>query len=177
MKVVLKKLPDGESKLVSWESQSPDRSGAFRCHIGDTPMNVEFRSDESKNGQLIVDGRVTPFCITRSRSRVDLWVGGRVYAFEVVEPSARRTGGSRAATTTELTAPMPGTVLRVNVSAGDPFAAHQPLIILESMKMEMTLSIPHDGRITELACRVGQLVDMGAVLARIEPKQDEDSTS
>ncbi|MEK6676171.1 MAG: biotin/lipoyl-containing protein, partial [Planctomycetota bacterium] len=152
--------------------------GRFLCHIDDTHVEGEVHSNDRGEGRLIVFGQVTPFYVARSKSKIDVWIRGRVYSFERVEMSARRAGGASAGPTrTELTAPMPGTVLRVNVSAGDTFTAHQPLIILESMKMEMTLSVPHGGRITTLHCQVGQLVDMSAVLARITPKQDEDSVS
>jgi len=39
---------------------------------------------------------------------------------------------------------------------------------MESMKMETTLSVPHPGRIVDLRCRPGELVEMGAVLANVE---------
>jgi biotin carboxyl carrier protein len=64
---------------------------------------------------------------------------------------------------------MPGTVRKINVAPGDHFEAHQPLVVMESMKMEMSLSMPHPGTVAQLSCEVGQLVDMGAVLLRVAP--------
>ena len=68
---------------------------------------------------------------------------------------------------------MPGTILKILIDEGETFAAHEPIIIMESMKMEMSLSAPHAGRVTKIECQVDQLVDMGAVLARLEGIDDD----
>lgn len=67
-----------------------------------------------------------------------------------------------------LLAPMPGSVLRVGAAVGDEVEAGQPLIWLEAMKMEHTITAPTKGVLTELNVGAGQQVDVGAVLARIE---------
>jgi len=63
---------------------------------------------------------------------------------------------------------MPGSILHVNASPGDVFAAHAPLVVMVSMKMEMTLTVPHAGKVKEVCCQPGQLVEIGAVLMRFE---------
>ena len=70
-----------------------------------------------------------------------------------------------------LLAPMPGTVIRLGASPGDRVVAGQPLLWLEAMKMEHTIGAPADGVLAELAVVVGQLVDVGAVLAVLEPEE------
>lgn len=67
-----------------------------------------------------------------------------------------------------LLAPMPGSVLRIGAAVGDPVTAGQPLVWLEAMKMEHTVTAPGDGVLAELNVDVGQQVDVGAVLARVE---------
>ena len=67
-----------------------------------------------------------------------------------------------------LLAPMPGSVLRVGASVGDTVTAGQPLIWLEAMKMEHTVTAPSDGVLAELNVEAGQQVDVGAVLARVD---------
>ncbi len=64
-----------------------------------------------------------------------------------------------------LLAPMPGTVVRLAVSAGDSVRAGDPLLWLEAMKMEHRISAPADGVVAELPVEVGQQVEVGAVLA------------
>ncbi|MGK2868017.1 MAG: biotin carboxylase N-terminal domain-containing protein [Mycobacterium sp.] len=74
-----------------------------------------------------------------------------------------------------LLAPMPGSVVRVGAAAGDTVTAGQPLIWLEAMKMEHTITAPSGGVLTELTVQAGQQVEVGAVLARIESPEGDQS--
>jgi pyruvate carboxylase subunit A/propionyl-CoA carboxylase alpha chain len=74
-----------------------------------------------------------------------------------------------------LLAPMPGSVVRVGAAAGDSVTAGQPLIWLEAMKMEHTITAPSAGVLTELNVQAGQQVEVGAVMARIENAQGDQS--
>ena len=67
-----------------------------------------------------------------------------------------------------LTAPMPGTVVRVLVGEGDEVGAGQLLLVLEAMKMEQPVVAPHAGRVASLPYGEGDLVPGGAVLAEME---------
>ncbi|WP_102419717.1 biotin carboxylase N-terminal domain-containing protein [Mycobacterium sp. 4858] len=72
-----------------------------------------------------------------------------------------------------LVAPMPGNVIRLGAEIGDNVTAGQPLIWLEAMKMEHTITAPSDGLLAELNVETGQQVEVGAVLARVEAPQPE----
>ena len=70
-----------------------------------------------------------------------------------------------------LLAPMPGNVIRLGAAVGDTVTAGQPLIWLEAMKMEHTISAPTDGVLTQLDVKPGDQVEVGATLARVENSQ------
>lgn len=74
------------------------------------------------------------------------------------DPDAALAAGS-------LVAPMPGTVVRLAVQAGDPVKAGDPLLWLEAMKMEHRIAAPADGVVAELPVTVGQQVEVGTILA------------
>ncbi|MGV0779282.1 ATP-binding protein [Mycolicibacterium sp. XJ775] len=74
-----------------------------------------------------------------------------------------------------LLAPMPGSVVRVGAAVGDTVTAGQPLIWLEAMKMEHTIAAPEDGVLAELNVAAGQQVEVGAILARVENPEGEQS--
>ena len=78
-------------------------------------------------------------------------------------PSAGRTE-----TAGSLHAPMPGRIVRVEVSEGDAVSDGQPLIVLEAMKMEHTLRAPHEGTVMSVNCRVGDQVEGNDVLIVVE---------
>jgi acetyl/propionyl-CoA carboxylase alpha subunit len=72
-----------------------------------------------------------------------------------------------------LVAPMPGNVIRLGAAVGDTVTAGQPLIWLEAMKMEHTITAPTDGVLTQLDVTTGQQVEVGAVLARVEAPESQ----
>ncbi|SMD13730.1 acetyl/propionyl/methylcrotonyl-CoA carboxylase subunit alpha [Kibdelosporangium aridum] len=84
-------------------------------------------------------------------------------------PVPRFTDPSSQAAPGSLLAPMPGTVVRVAVSAGDQVEQGQPLLWLEAMKMEHKITAPAAGTLSSLPVAAGQQVDLGAVLAVVTP--------
>jgi acetyl/propionyl-CoA carboxylase alpha subunit len=67
-----------------------------------------------------------------------------------------------------LTAPMPGTVIKVLTQAGDHVHARQPLLVLEAMKMETPLTSPYDAVVRAVNVAEGDEVAGGAVLVELE---------
>ena len=67
-----------------------------------------------------------------------------------------------------LTAPMPGKIIAVKAAVGDAVKAGDPLIIMEAMKMEMTLDAPRDGIIESLTADIDALVADGDLLLSLE---------
>jgi propionyl-CoA carboxylase alpha chain len=82
-------------------------------------------------------------------------------------PRFAEPGGSAAAGS--LLAPMPGTVVRIAVAPGDHVGARDPIVVLEAMKMEHAVRAPAAGVVTGVNVLVGQAVDTGAELARVDP--------
>jgi acetyl/propionyl-CoA carboxylase alpha subunit len=73
-----------------------------------------------------------------------------------------------AAEQSEVTAPMPGTVLRVLVAEGDRVEARQPLVVLEAMKMETPLLSPYDASVRAVHVAEGDAVAGGALLVELD---------
>jgi acetyl-CoA/propionyl-CoA carboxylase biotin carboxyl carrier protein len=73
-----------------------------------------------------------------------------------------------AAVSGELIAPMQGTILKVLVAPGDEVAAGDPLVVLEAMKMETTISAPRDGTVTSIGVEAGVTAGAGQVLVVVE---------
>jgi acetyl/propionyl-CoA carboxylase alpha subunit len=106
-------------------------------------------------------------------------VGDVVYADSALGHSAlveqeRFPDPSAVAHAGSLLAPMPGTVVRVEVSVGDVVEAGAALLAIEAMKMEHTIFAPTAGVVTELPISVGAQVDSGAVLAVLEEEESDD---
>jgi len=67
-----------------------------------------------------------------------------------------------------LHAPMPGKVIRVDVSVGEVVSEGSVLLVMEAMKMEHTLRSPHPGTVTQVLCEPNDQVESGAVLVVVE---------
>lgn len=77
-------------------------------------------------------------------------------------PAAVPAGGEKIA------APMPGTILAVNVAVGDTVEKGAVLMVLEAMKMENEIMAPCSGKVTFVGVTKGQSVNTGAPLCTIE---------
>jgi 3-methylcrotonyl-CoA carboxylase alpha subunit len=82
--------------------------------------------------------------------------------------SAARDHAAGAASS-NVTAPMPGTVVRVSVAAGESVEARRPLVVLEAMKMETPLTAPYDATVKAVHVEEGDRVVGGALLVELEP--------
>ena len=77
-------------------------------------------------------------------------------------PAAAPAGGE------QVTAPMPGTILSINVAAGDTVKRGQVLMVLEAMKMENEIMCPCDGKIASVNTSKGASVESGTLLCVIQ---------
>ncbi len=83
-----------------------------------------------------------------------------------VDLESHRHGPTEGAST--VIAPMPGTVIRVEVEAGDEVRARQPLVVLEAMKMEIPVHSPFEGIVNTVHVAPGDRVAGGALLVELE---------
>ena len=105
-------------------------------------------------------------------------VNGTVYEIELEEltgaaPSAPAAPAAPAAAAApaggeQVTSPMPGTILSINVAAGDTVKRGQVLMILEAMKMENEIMCPCDGKIASVNTSKGSSVESGTLLCVIQ---------
>jgi 3-methylcrotonyl-CoA carboxylase alpha subunit len=112
-------------------------------------------------------GRTT--LVSVAGSAPALWACAHGLTYELdVDASSRVRAGARAAGDA-MTPPMPATVVKVIVAAGATVEAGAPVVILEAMKMELTIRATHAGIVRAVRCAVGDLVKPGAVLVEIDP--------
>lgn len=100
-------------------------------------------------------------------------IGGRKIEVGVEDERRRRiremTGGGPAAQgPTEVRAPMPGKIVRVDVEPGQEVEEGAPLVVMEAMKMENELNAERPGTVKDVSVEAGQTVNQSDLLVRIE---------
>lgn len=130
---------------------------------GEREYKVQITSDGA-----IVDGRETAipahaYTVADGDRRL-VFLNGEVFEFEVARQGRRRS----AAHASSLSAPMPATVTRINITAGDAVKKGDTLIVLEAMKMELPVRAPADGIVQTVGCKAGELVQPGVALVTLK---------
>ena len=125
-----------------------------------------------RDGEYIVtiDGRTHVVYVAGDKG--DRWVhwNGQVFRrpFEQLAPGAPHTAGAaRSSGNQSLGAPMPAKVLKVSVEPGAAVKAGDTLVVLEAMKMELPVRADADAVVSRVHCRVGELVQAGALLVEL----------
>ncbi len=154
----------------------------FRVQHGDTAFTAETQGE----GVVVVDGvrwTVTPCGPSRYRvtspdgpvtvvavagAAPAVWATAQGRTCELdVDPSGRARAATRTAAG-DMTPPMPATVVKLAVHEGDRVETGAPVVVLEAMKMELTIRASHGGIVRAVRCAVGDLVRPGTVLVEID---------
>ena len=136
---------------------------------GGEPHDVEVPAEYVALVRPVADGR---FAITDrgewrlARDGDTIWIAHNGWAWPLREVSA--ANAQAGLLDGQLRAPMPGQVLLVPVAVGDTVSEGDPVVVLESMKMELVMSAPTDGTVAELTVAVGDRVTLEQPLARVQ---------
>lgn len=141
-----------------------DRHRGQVTHAGAT-HDVRLVSAADHTVHLLVDGRPEHAVLNVQRGAVDVVHRGQRWAWERPDPFGDHAVAAGDGT---LLAPMPGTVLAVNVTEGQDVAEGETLGVMEAMKMELALKAPFAGTVTTVGATTGDLVKLGAVLFTVE---------
>jgi biotin carboxyl carrier protein len=82
-------------------------------------------------------------------------------------PAAKPAAPAGSAGSIVVKAPMPGTVVKIEVSAGQAVKAGDDLVFIEAMKMETPVKAPQDGTVATVDVAKGESVDSGKVLVTL----------
>ncbi|RSN32066.1 acetyl/propionyl-CoA carboxylase subunit alpha [Amycolatopsis sp. WAC 01416] len=161
-------LKSGSSEVVVRVQGTP--ANALVSVDGAEPVRVSAR----REGDLLEVRHPTGFHRYRHAAGTGrtVWLARDGHSFAIGERERLRSAAGAAGGAGPVTSPMPGTVLVVKAAAGDVVSAGTPLVVVEAMKMEHTITAPIDGVVSELPVRVGQQVALDETVAVVTPQKD-----
>ncbi|WP_421793696.1 acetyl-CoA carboxylase biotin carboxyl carrier protein subunit [Hydrocarboniphaga effusa] len=158
------KLGDAEHNVELSRSSSD-----YRLHWNDLSLDIDLTSMADGRSFLSIAGQPHEVVIATRGDDVFVHFDGEAYELRYRHPLDRLAAQSLGSAEDIVRAPMPGSVVALNVAAGDAVAKGQVLMVMESMKMETTIVAPRDGVIASVAFEKGQTFDRDALLLSLEP--------
>lgn len=135
---------------------------------------VSLQSQGRGRFTLSVDGQAQPVWLVIDQQRIFAHLHGRNWLLEL-EDDAREDGAAPSGGQLQVPAPMPGTVLSVAVEPGDQVQPGQPMIVIESMKMETTITAMRNGLVATVHFRAGQSFQRNDLLISLAEPPPEQS--
>ncbi|MBR7103338.1 MAG: biotin attachment protein [Lentisphaeria bacterium] len=145
---------------------------------GDRPNGIRYKEaatpkQQAANGvyTATIDGKAVTVEVS-GNGDYTAKVGGKSFTVKVGEgaaaPAAAASAGAASGDAKAVPAPLPGTVMKINVAVGDQVEADTTLLILEAVKMENEIKAGFAGTVKEICVAQGGVVSAGDVLVKIE---------
>jgi len=152
----------------------PAQDGADTWHVQVDRQPAEDIICMFGNDDLVLlrhEATQVPLYVQGAEGETQVVLYGQMYRLERRQPPNVDTaarGGNVAHSQKALTAPMAGTIVKVQVRDGDSVEQRQVLVILGAMKMEHTIAAPYAGKVRHVHYQEGDVVKGGAVLVEME---------
>jgi 3-methylcrotonyl-CoA carboxylase alpha subunit len=125
-------------------------------------LTLKILQATGQGARIDIGGRIEKVEVARAGPALTVFLRAAAYDFAV--PDHHEADAADVGDADRIVAPMPGKITHVAVSAGSRVARGEALIVMEAMKMELTLAAPRDGIVEAIAVAAGDQVVESAVL-------------
>jgi 3-methylcrotonyl-CoA carboxylase alpha subunit len=148
-----------------------DRGGSWLLQFDGRAILAQGERRADAALSMLLGGVRKQITVLDHGAEIGVFLDGESWRLTEVDPLAARAGEDPTAG--RLTAPMPGRVTQLMVEPGTSVRRGQPLIVIEAMKMEHTVTAPTDGVIEAVRFAPGDLVEEGTELIALAPEGQE----
>lgn len=145
--------------------------GRVHAEIDGRVYDLELREPEPGCYLFFRDAAVHECRVTKAHEGFDVSLHERNYAVTIVDPKRLRSGQDSDRHhhgLAEITAPMPGKVVRVQIETGTTVEKGTGIVVVEAMKMQNEMKSPRAGVVVSINVKPGDTVNAGDVLAVVE---------
>jgi 3-methylcrotonyl-CoA carboxylase alpha subunit len=142
--------------------------GVCRVQLDDQRLEMRLLAREPESLRAESDARVWFARVIESDDAMHLFREGGHFVLHLdsTDDALQVAGGAEEGS---LLTPLPGTIVAVHVETGQKVVRGAPLITVEAMKMEHTLTAPYDGVVSRVAFGLSDRVPAGAILVELAP--------
>lgn len=148
-------------------------AGEYKAVIADKEYQFSASNISPNEFSILLDKKNMKVYVADSDEHVYVYIHGKIIRLD--KPGAVAGGfggaGGEFGVKDEISTPMPGKVVKVLVNEGDQVEAGQPLVIVESMKMENEIKSPAAGEVVAVNFSDGDLVEPGQPIIKINPSE------
>jgi 3-methylcrotonyl-CoA carboxylase alpha subunit len=142
-------------------------AGGYRGRLGEAVHEMRLIARSGSSLEVEIDGRIERANVAERDGALDIFRAGALVTLRArwTDDTLQATGETDAGS---LVTPLPGTIVAVHVEVGRSVERGAPLVTLEAMKMEHTVTAPHAGTVERLPFAVGDRVAAGSVLVELK---------
>lgn len=148
-------------------------SGEYKAIIADKEYQFSGSNISPNEFSILMDKKNMKAYVAESEKHLYVHIGGRI--IKLGKPGASAGGfasdSGEFGVKDEISTPMPGKVVKILVSDGDQVKTGQPLVIVESMKMENEIKSPADAEVISVNYTNGDLVEPGQPIIKLKPAE------
>jgi biotin carboxyl carrier protein len=168
---------NGETHIVNLENANSDsdHAEAYKASFEDKNYKLDMAKVSPNSFSISFDGLSRTVHIADSDDAVYVHIDGRVVKLDKVTDDVKKftSDGMEYGAKDEIKTPMPGKIVKMLVEEGQRIEVGQPLVIVESMKMENEIKSLTNGTVKSVNFKDGDLVEPSQAILNLEPDEEE----
>jgi biotin carboxyl carrier protein len=158
---------------VNIDKVDSDNSLGLKVNINGEPLSLNASHISSNCYLLSSKNKNLRVYAASNDGNVFVYINGQVIKLGRITGDQQKFSreGMEFGAKDQITTPMPGKVVKILVAEGEKVAIKQPLVIVESMKMENEIKSPANGTIKSIHFKAGDLVESGQPIIKIIPDE------
>lgn len=142
----------------------------YLLHINEHAVPIDLRPGAAGDWMVHCAGDINHLTIATHGDDVFIHLDGATHRLGYEHPLARLAQLSEGAAQNTVRATMPGSLVSVHVKAGENVAKGDPLLVIESMKMETSINAARNAMVETVHVGVGETFDKDSLLITLAPE-------
>ncbi len=169
---------NGEQHAISIEKDNPGTISEYKATIDGKSVPISYSKISANSYVLFFENTNKKIYASTINGQLFVHLDGKVITLDKVLADKKNFASDSGdfGAKDRVVSPMPGRIVKVLVKEGDKIALKQPLVIVESMKMENEVKSPSNGTVKSIHFKTGDLVEAGKPIIMITPDEAAEIT-